>query len=656
MSNNYDEDAILGAKIERLVVSILQKHVDGGLVSAAAMNDLKARLSALEEASSNENIGERTADAFDSQSLKVGGVDVTDATDHTVTFSQASSKSDITSGSTLSNLFGKIKKWYNSFGSLAWKSSVSDADISGTISDSHIASASAWNVKAEQVNVTNYTSFSDIGDVISAGNIPYYYHAVGSGAAKLYYQGTNVSGGIPPTVSQVFVGVFNGVLYETRFVNGASAFSAVVETPIFSDERVASSGESSSWSSDDTNVPTRAAVESKISSAMSGNIGGFLGSWTPIGVQYYQTANDFKKGDWVSITEAGSVAYYKNNDRSQSYTTFAVNAGDDIYWTTSGEFQKKASTSLQIYPISNLEDWNSLTNTGLYQIASQASNVQNSPSTGNCVCYVCEVNSAVVQFVISPNHIYKRYRGGSGSGQWGSWTAVDNIEIIVGSTSFNDLKALYGMTKNLVAVGSETVSSNNYTTLFALASVKLSGSTPTEFIFERSCPHSAGQVGQVEQKICTSSGWSSALLNVKYSETSGTATNYNENVGSIKTALDSKIGRTPVGISSGSGVTNGAFFSAVLLIVLPSISDYPYNLGGNGMYISLKSFIEWAVGNTYKMQKGQIYMILNNRGGTVRLYKGTSTDSEYVSLDNDRIAFLGCWGLTVGTEYFLQGG
>ena len=277
-------------------------------------------------------------------------------------------------------------------------------------------------VKAEQVNVTNYTSFSDISAVVSAGNIPYYYHAVGSGAAKLYYQGTSVSGGIPPTVSQVFVGVFNGVLYETRFVNGASAFSAVVETPIFSAERVASSSESSSWSSDDTNVPTRAAVESKISSAMSGNIGGFLGSWTPVGVQYYQTANDFKKGDWVSITEAGNVAYYKNNDRSQSYTTFAVNAGDDIYWTTSGEFQKKASTSLQIYPISNLEDWNSLTNTGLYQIASQASNVNLSPGTGKWACYVSVSNGNIIQLAVRGDEICYRYKP-SGT-PWMSWKKV----------------------------------------------------------------------------------------------------------------------------------------------------------------------------------------------------------------------------------------
>ena len=192
-------------------------------------------------------------------------------------------------------------------------------------------------VKAEQVDVTGYTSFSDIGAVVSAGNIPYYYHQVGVGAAKLYYQGTSVSNGVPPTVSQVFAGVFNGVLYETRFVNGASAFSAVVETPIFSAERVASSGESSSWSSDDTNVPTRAAVESKISSAMSGNVGGFMGVYSVSGINYLIafTGYNFKNGDWFSMYDSGTITYYPNNDRSSS-ATISVSAGDDVYWTTTG--------------------------------------------------------------------------------------------------------------------------------------------------------------------------------------------------------------------------------------------------------------------------------------------------------------------------------
>lgn len=125
MPNSYDDDAILGAKIERLVTSILQKHIDGGLVTADVANDLKARLEVVEKFVTESNIGERVADSLDAQSLKVGGVDVADATDHTVTFSQASSRgtaaNDFTSGSKFSVLLGKVRKWFADLGSAAFK-------------------------------------------------------------------------------------------------------------------------------------------------------------------------------------------------------------------------------------------------------------------------------------------------------------------------------------------------------------------------------------------------------------------------------------------------------------------------------------------------------------------------------------------------------
>lgn len=45
-------------------------------VIAAALNDLDARLKAVEESISNVNIGSRVADELDAQSLKVGGEDI----------------------------------------------------------------------------------------------------------------------------------------------------------------------------------------------------------------------------------------------------------------------------------------------------------------------------------------------------------------------------------------------------------------------------------------------------------------------------------------------------------------------------------------------------------------------------------------------------
>lgn len=66
----------------------------------------------------------------------------------TSTFTKNSSDtSGMTSGGKLSALFKAISDFFASLKALAFKDKVSDSDISGTISDSHIASASSWNGK-----------------------------------------------------------------------------------------------------------------------------------------------------------------------------------------------------------------------------------------------------------------------------------------------------------------------------------------------------------------------------------------------------------------------------------------------------------------------------------------------------------------------------
>lgn len=87
----------------------------------------------------------------------------------TVTYTAQSSgdPANISSGSTLGQIFAKIQYWFTRLGSLAWKSSVSDGDLNGTITDSHIASAPTWNGKlgtsGDGSNVTS-TFTKDDGD------------------------------------------------------------------------------------------------------------------------------------------------------------------------------------------------------------------------------------------------------------------------------------------------------------------------------------------------------------------------------------------------------------------------------------------------------------------------------------------------------------
>ena len=220
--------------------------------------------------------------------------------------------------------------------------------------------------------------------------------------------------------------------HKPYFASVSNLDTSISWTQILSWDRVRTSSDTSSWSSDNSNVPTRAAVEAKISNAISGNVGGFLGSWMPAGVQYYQSANDFKNGDWVSITQSGSVSYYKNNDRTQSYTILPVNTGDDIYWTTEGEFQKKASTAVQIYPTSELSDWNDLTSSGLYQIS--VSGATRAPATGTFSCLVSNENGNIRQVAFNSTNIY--YRGKASSGQaWTDWKNVDSVTHAANATT-----------------------------------------------------------------------------------------------------------------------------------------------------------------------------------------------------------------------------
>jgi len=79
------------------------------------------------------------------------------ASDTTAEFTAASSRSNIARGEKLSVLFGKIAKWFSDLKALAFKDKVADGDISGTISDSHIASANTWNGKAAGNHTHNVT-------------------------------------------------------------------------------------------------------------------------------------------------------------------------------------------------------------------------------------------------------------------------------------------------------------------------------------------------------------------------------------------------------------------------------------------------------------------------------------------------------------------
>ena len=623
---SYDLKAILGEKLKRLTNKTLKALVDCMCTVGASLCSLDKRVSALESVELPEGGYKPMQEPVASPSASGTAIQFIESVSQDATGRMTATKKTVRTGSTSQTGVLQLTDSHSSTSTTtaATPKNVKEAYDLANGKQSPATTIAGYGItdaytktevdtflaaKAEQVDVTNYTSFSDIGAVVSAGNIPYYYHAVGIGAAKLYYQGTNVSGGVPPTVSQVFAGVFNGVLYETRFVNGASAFSAVVETPIFSAERVASSGESSSWSSDDTNVPTRAAVESKISSAMSGSLGGFLGPKSPNDISLYQlSGHTFLKGDWFVVSESGSAYYYPNNDRSASAITLNMLEGEEYYWTTSGTFVKKPSTSLQIYAITNLSDWNDLENTGLYQIASQASNVAHGPgegSGGRIVCYVSVTNGRIIQLAIA-GRVWRRQSsndGGFSNSSWEQLAFASQIDTYVAKTG------VYNASTNPFAL-------KDYVDA-------LSTNIPKSRL--------------------------------------------DQNVQNSLTRADNALTGDPLGITNGSGVTS-AYRGAIVFILFTNSDFVVHGSGGpviSGATVGGKLCInpKWLV--EYKINLGdrknhQMYAVLNASGSDFVLTKGIDSSSasaaDHVLVKNEKIEFFGCYGgssTLQNSDYYL---
>lgn len=91
----------------------------------------------------------------------------------TSTFSQVSSRTNISSGDKLSAIFGKIAKWFSDLGSLAFKSSVAKSDLANDVqtsldkADSALQSAPVTSVNSKTGAVT--LGASDIGALPLAG-------------------------------------------------------------------------------------------------------------------------------------------------------------------------------------------------------------------------------------------------------------------------------------------------------------------------------------------------------------------------------------------------------------------------------------------------------------------------------------------------------
>ena len=197
--------------------------VDGKFeVVAEALNELDARQTATENAVNEKNIGDRIADSLDAQVLKVGGVDVLavdgDASNTTVTFEQANSRANISTGETLATMFGKIKKWFADLKALAFKDK---ADLTQDVSNVLPIANGGTGASTAQDARTNL-------DVYSKGEANSAFATAAQGAkADSAIQGVNVNGSTltPDTSKIVSIPTASDLQHGTvQFMNSEEAF------------------------------------------------------------------------------------------------------------------------------------------------------------------------------------------------------------------------------------------------------------------------------------------------------------------------------------------------------------------------------------------------------------------------------------------------
>ena len=139
---------------------------------------------------------------------------------------------DLGSSTTLKVFAQKFKNLVNALKALAFKDKVTDSDVSGTISDSHIASASTWNGK--QNALATQTAYSAQGSATKVPQITTNFLGQVTGISEVTISGVTPSShassgityGAGTTANYGHVKLLNGDLNGKSYTDGVAAASA----------------------------------------------------------------------------------------------------------------------------------------------------------------------------------------------------------------------------------------------------------------------------------------------------------------------------------------------------------------------------------------------------------------------------------------------
>ena len=179
-----------------------------------------------------------------------------------------------------------------------------------------------------------------------------------------------------------------------------------------------------------------------------------------------------------------------------------------VYDFASGKVDKTA--------VSGLADWDTLTDTGIYEIAPQASGVNNSPESGNMTLIVMKAGSFITQTAVG-KEVYKRCYT---SGSWTAWQRCNEFVTTYNSStpSFAATKTAYASGADIVCIENESGQGGTFDHVARLQEVVYESGNISKFVFEISRCLNASNIGEIVKYEYASSGWTKSVSKVVESE------------------------------------------------------------------------------------------------------------------------------------------
>ena len=271
---DYNSDAISGEKLLALMQDEVYDRLKGDVPESLAvfLCSLKAQVDSIQKAMAEQNLGDAIADSLDAQSLKVGGTDVK-------TKQAAKSNPSASSGSA------------NTFVDTLTQNE--NGELTATRRVMKMYSGTGTNTDAPMTQKATKDALDTKAPIASPT-----------------FTGTPAA----PTAS--------GSTYTTQI-----ATTAFVHDAIENDLKKAA--DVSGMGNDDTHAYSGEAVSMAISSAVSGNVGGFLGNMTVAQINAYTNP---KMGDNAIVTDTGTITV-------GSEQCVITTAPSEVRWTTSGSWK-----------------------------------------------------------------------------------------------------------------------------------------------------------------------------------------------------------------------------------------------------------------------------------------------------------------------------